>query len=109
MRQGRAGWSLGLVGAVALLAMAGTGRRSGAAPGAAPITLEIPAGVELKVVAPSVSYDQATQESTFSGPTTLTWPNGARLVVPGGGATVLRKAPNRGQLIRIEYPTAGSR
>lgn len=109
MKQRRVGGWLGWVVVVALLAFAGTGRRSGAAPGVAPITLEIPAGVDLKVVAPSVSYDQATQESAFSGPTTLTWPNGARLVVPGGGVTVLRKAPNRGQLIRIEYPTAGSR
>lgn len=109
MRQ-QIGRMIGLVGGIAVLLLtAGTVRQSGAAPAEAPITLEIPAGIDLKVVAPTITYDQTTKESTFSGPTTLTWPNGANLTVPSGGVRMRKQEPGGRQLIRIERPAPGSR
>lgn len=94
---------IGMAGSlVALLFCAGIAQKSRAALADAPIILEVPAAIDLKIIAPTVNYDQATKESTFSGPATLTWPNGARLVVPSGEITLQKRNPNEPQVIRIK-------
>lgn len=93
---------IGIAGSVvALLLCTGIAQKPGAASADAAIILEVPASIDLKVIAPTVNYDQATKESTFSGPATLTWPNGARLVVPSGEVTLQKRNPNEPQVIRI--------